>query len=1558
MNLKKSQDRISELMSKFVLEIQSARAMDRTDINRVSENVLIPLLSEIYGRTDLRNLNVSEDPNFPAIDLGDKKTKTAYQITSTSSSEKIKDTLKKFVKYKLYAEYDRLVIYILTEKQETYQGRGFEEIIQGRFSFDKESDILDYQDLLKEIAGFSLGKSREVENILEQHFGEKQEYIHPLDPDTQDDESEDPLDWLEKVNSLWGEESATIRINREKLRNDLQDFALRGNGVVIGSPGVGKTYLLAELHRSLKSDGISHLLLPIDQLGEGTDEDLQRELSYEGDLIEKLKTVPVSDKKAILLFDAFDAARNERTRKNFLRLIQHAIQKLKGQWNIVVTVRTYDAKKSQELLDLFGSPDEVTRSEGILCRHFEILPLNENEIQQAFEQIPPLEYIYNSGSPEFKNLLATPFNLWLLEKILKTSQEVPDVSQVRSEVQLLGLFWQRRIEAASNEVHRLSILTQIARQMVKRHSLTVRLDNIDNDLGLDKPARITAWDNLLSDEILIKVSSTGQRIAFSHNILFDYAISVLLIEDEPQQLEDFVRDNPSRPLFLRPSLTYFFTRLWYSVPERFWEVFWHILPSDQPVHLRLFARLVPTSVIASEACKIDQLKPLLDKLGNSENIAAKAMSYLLQSFRAMQIKPDPLWIDFFDQVSAHLDRDFAWDLAIVTSEIFDQAETEEASIIDACGRVGRRLLEWIWRERETSEGAWYDRLGGYWAAPLVAKTYGKDIKESRMLLEKVLDLTQEENFPMDYLKWLTRDVDKIWPHDPEFVGLTYRTVFTHKETSDELTDMSGPVVPITSTRRQDYTMCQYRLIKHFPDFLRAALLDATQAVIQSLNHCVIDVHIRRDHPRDVAFEDVGETFDFRGKLTYFVEDNSYIWGEIWEEQEYTDEPIEMADALFERIAELAIQNDSQLDCLLDIFRDYVRTAFFWKHLLKTAARFPKVFAPRLFELCTAKPIQTGDGAFYELCTFLEAAAAEFAPDQLRQIEESILALPEEAEDNLDSLEQRRNELLAQIPPTLLRTDEAKKIREAMERENGVAENRPLISFSPISPEPYTDEKWLQEQDIDTTTAENQKLQYFFGVLDKFNSDWLNGKPTEEATELILPTLEKGYANITENMKADKEVINLLWYKLTACAAILGQVAENPESDLFVLCRQVLLHGAKHELPQPNPVFDDQFNSPGYSPFPRHEAARGLLRLTFHQSDAEMLDAIEELARDPVPSVRMVTAMELFMVYVKTPERFWRFVEHRAMHETNRVVQKYLYATLTRVVAREKENEEKTIRIMAKLLTRIPPPTEWLEPTDPFITLLMWLVIDRENPWALETIEDTFFKDPIRFANPLNRAVFWVMKNYVVPKNIETERAKRAIEWLTEVIDVVSDGVKELCAILKEDRVEEVEKQLHDTYKVIDEVIMRLYFEVARKRSESEKPIEEISDELHRRFYSEVKPLMEDIIDFALDPENGVMFAPTAYYFMQLLTSFLSCNPKEVLHLAVGVARSSEPFGYNLDSLAVEDVVNLVEIVLADHRSEVREGEGLDDLLNLLDIFAKTGWSDALRLVWRLDEVFR
>ena len=52
------------------------------------------------------------------------------------------------------------------------------------------------------------------------------------------------------------------------------------------------------------------------------------------------------------------------------------------------------------------------------------------------------------------------------------------------------------------------------------------------------------------------------------------------------------------------------------------------------------------------------------------------------------------------------------------------------------------------------------------------------------------------------------------------------------------------------------------------------------------------------------------------------------------------------------------------------------------------------------------------------------------------------------------------------------------------------------------------------------------------------------------------------------------------------------------------------------------------------------------------------------------------------------------------YEPNEIVQKRLYSTLLKIVAKEKENEEKTICIMDKLLKRTQPPTIRLEPADP------------------------------------------------------------------------------------------------------------------------------------------------------------------------------------------------------------------------------------------------------------------
>ena len=158
-------------MAVFVAQVKGATAMGKTDLNKVSETILIPLFSEIYGYNNLKNLNDTEKANYPGIDLGDEIARVAFQITSTSNSEKIKKTLRQFVEYELYKRYDKLIIYILGEKQQSYSGSGYEEIIKGKFTFNQDKDIWDYRDILKEVSSFQIDKARRVENILEANFG-------------------------------------------------------------------------------------------------------------------------------------------------------------------------------------------------------------------------------------------------------------------------------------------------------------------------------------------------------------------------------------------------------------------------------------------------------------------------------------------------------------------------------------------------------------------------------------------------------------------------------------------------------------------------------------------------------------------------------------------------------------------------------------------------------------------------------------------------------------------------------------------------------------------------------------------------------------------------------------------------------------------------------------------------------------------------------------------------------------------------------------------------------------------------------------------------------------------------------------------------------------------------------------------------------------------------------------------------------------------------------------------------------------------------------------------
>ena len=91
--------------------------------------------------------------------------------------------------------------------------------------------------------------------------------------------------------------------------------------------------------------------------------------------------------------------------------------------------------------------------------------------------------------------------------------------------------------------------------------------------------------------------------------------------------------------------------------------------------------------------------------------------------------------------------------------------------------------------------------------------------------------------------------------------------------------------------------------------------------------------------------------------------------------------------------------------------------------------------------------------------------------------------------------------------------------------------------------------------------------------------------------------------------------------------------------------------------------------------------------------------------------------------------------------------------------------------------------------------------------------------------------------------------------------------------------------------------------------------------------------------------------------MQILNGVLAIDPEGVIEMAWEVIVSGRPHGFN-HCPAIEEVVKITESILADYRLQARNEATLGQIFEILEIFSETGWPQALRLVWRLDEVYR
>ena len=260
MNQQNLLQKISELLSRFVAQVVSQNAMGSLDINKIAENVLIPVFSEVYDLKHLVNLN-DEAVNFEGIDLGDRTARAAFQITSTTDNKKVKKTLRSFVEKKYYEDFSNLVIYDITTRQNSFTGSGWNEIIGGKFAFDK-NHIRDYRDLSKTIEKLPLVKIQKIAEILESQFGDGSKAGRIVQPDfTELIESCRKVTFVHSEQILSGRQTIARKMFGGELYNFL-DSAVR-YFFVTGASAVGKSTALARVARTLETEGWTTLTFSI-----------------------------------------------------------------------------------------------------------------------------------------------------------------------------------------------------------------------------------------------------------------------------------------------------------------------------------------------------------------------------------------------------------------------------------------------------------------------------------------------------------------------------------------------------------------------------------------------------------------------------------------------------------------------------------------------------------------------------------------------------------------------------------------------------------------------------------------------------------------------------------------------------------------------------------------------------------------------------------------------------------------------------------------------------------------------------------------------------------------------------------------------------------------------------------------------------------------------------------------------------------------------------------------------------------------------------------------------
>ena len=353
----------------------------------------------------------------------------------------------------------------------------------------------------------------------------------------------------------------------------------------------------------------------------------------------------------------------------------------------------------------------------------------------------------------------------------------------------------------------------------------------------------------------------------------------------------------------------------------------------------------------------------------------------------------------------------------------------------------------------------------------------------------------------------------------------------------------------------------------------------------------------------------------------------------------------------------------------------------------------------------------------------------------------------------------------------------------------------------------------------------------------------------------------------------------------------------------------------------------------------------------------MVQRIIQLSSDPVSSVRMRVADFLGCMEKTYPSDMYNILEKMLKTDTSSPV---LHSLMVRLVHRLVfVNPEKAWEFTETVAARTDIRGDVAAQVhEECVARYLDLYLYADHLRSEQRIK-TFTTDVLTYTSEATTIVNRIREHLVVgpvhPAEPKAEVVrKRSFRIFEEIAGAVQSGYRTLSEKNqgKSWPSEDAEKA-RAIMQLIDHIASQMLFAVradAYRQVGNQAP-GPLPREIKTRFLSESDRLFDLLI--------AVPHPSIVHQLVETLVSLLETDPRRAFLKVVSIVKAARAGGYQREHLATGLIVDLANRIFADYRPMLQDYRDAREAMDqLLDIFVQAGWPQAMRITYRLDEIFR